>query len=117
VRTKYKALNFRRVDIHAHLNFSAFDADRDEAVKRALDGGTAVINVGTQLDTSRAAVELARKYAAGVYAIVGLHPIHTSASFHDEKELGEGGKEFTSRDEAFDPAAYGELLKDRRRSG
>lgn len=103
--------SFRRIDIHSHLNFAAFDADRDATAKRAIDGGTAFITVGTQLDTSRSAVALAEKYPEGAYAIVGLHPIHTLASFHDEKELGEGGKEFTSRGETFDPDAYRELLR------
>ena len=102
---------FKRIDVHAHLNFAAFDADRDETAKRALAEGTAFINVGTQLDTSRAAVALAEAYPTGVYAIVGLHPIHTSASFHDEKEIGEGGREFTSRGEAFNADSYRELLK------
>lgn len=102
---------FRRIDIHAHLNFAAYDADRDEVIKRALNSGTAFINVGTQNATSRACVDLADKYETGVYAIVGLHPIHTSASFHDEEELGEGGKEFASRGEIFDAAAYREFLK------
>ncbi|MEJ0001598.1 MAG: TatD family hydrolase [bacterium] len=64
-----------------------------------------------QLDTSRSAVELAEKNDEGVYAIIGLHPIHTGASYHDEKELGEGGKEFTYRGEVFDKDAYRELLK------
>jgi len=100
------------IDIHSHVNFTAFDADRDEVIKRALDNDTWFMNVGTQIDTSRRAVELANKYKEGVYAIVGLHPIHTGASFHDEKELGEGGKEFTSRGETFDKEAYRELLKD-----
>lgn len=99
------------IDIHSHVNFSAFDADREEVIKRALENDTWVINVGTQIDTSRSAVELAGKYDEGVYAIVGLHPIHTSASYHDEKELGEGGKEFTSRGETIDKDAYRELLK------
>ena len=102
---------FKRIDIHAHLNFKAFDEDRDAAVKRTLESGTAVVNVGTQIDTSRAALALTEKYPEGVYAIVGLHPVHTSASFHDEKELGEGGKEFTSRGETFDADKYRELLK------
>ncbi len=101
----------RYIDIHSHVNFKAFDEDRAEVIKRALDNDTVVINVGTQLDTSRAAVELAEKYEEGVYAIIGLHPVHTSASYHDEKELGEGGKEFTSRGEVFDKEAYRELLK------
>ena len=99
------------IDIHAHTNFSAFDADRDEVITRALDNDTWVINVGTQIDTSRKAVEMTREYE-GVYAIIGLHPIHTGASYHDTKELGEGGKEFTSRGEIFDKEAYRELLKD-----
>jgi TatD DNase family protein len=100
------------IDIHSHVNFSAFDADRDEVIERALKADTWVINVGTQVDTSKKAVEMANKYPEGVYAIIGLHPIHTGASFHDTKELGEGGKEFTSRGEAFDKDAYRELIKD-----
>lgn len=100
------------IDIHSHVNFKAFDEDRGEVIARALENDTWMINVGTQIDTSRAAVELANKYKEGVYATIGLHPIHTGASYHDEKELGEGGAEFTSRGEVFDKNAYRELLKD-----
>jgi TatD DNase family protein len=98
-------------DIHAHVNFKAFNEGREEVIKRALEAGVGIINVGTQIDTSKKAVELAHKYD-GVYAIIGLHPIHTGASYHDEAELGEGGKGFTSRGEVFDKDAYRELLKD-----
>jgi len=66
--------------------------------------------VGTQFDTSRSAVELAKKYD-DVYATIGLHPIHTAKSYHDEKEIGEGGKEFTSRGEIFDKERYRSLAK------
>jgi len=100
------------IDIHSHVNFKAFDADKDEVIRRALDEDTWVINAGTQIDTSRNAVELAHKYKEGVYAIVGLHPIHTEASFHDTEELGDGGKEFASRGEIFDKDIYREFLKD-----
>lgn len=99
------------IDIHSHVNFSAFDADRDAVMARAMEADTIVINVGTQIDTSRKAVEMTRQYE-NTYAIIGLHPIHTGASHHDVKELGEGGKEFVSRGEIFDKEAYGELLKD-----
>ncbi len=102
------------IDIHSHVNFKSFDQDREAVIVRALESDTWVINVGTQIDTSRDAVEMANKYREGVYAIVGLHPVHTSASYHDAKELGEGGKEFTSRGEDFDVDAYRELLKDRK---
>ncbi len=102
------------IDIHSHVNFKAFDEDRDEVIKRALENDTWVINVGTQINTSKQAVEIANKYEKGVYAIIGLHPIHTGASYHDEKELGVGGKEFTSRGEIFNKEFYRELLKDKK---
>ncbi|MCE9549182.1 TatD family hydrolase [Candidatus Nomurabacteria bacterium] len=102
------------IDIHSHTNFIAFDADRDEVIRRSLDNDTWVINVGTQVDTSKKAVEMAHQYEKGVYAIIGLHPIHTGASFHDKKELGEEGKEFTSRGEMFNKNTYRELLKDKK---
>lgn len=100
------------IDIHSHVNFTAFDIDRDEVIKRALDNDTWVINVGTQVDTSRQAVEIANNHKEGVYAIIGLHPIHTGKSFHDKQELGDEGSEFTSRGEVFDKNIYRELLKD-----
>jgi TatD DNase family protein len=100
------------IDIHAHVNFAAFDADRDEVIRKTLEHKTWMINVGTQKDTSLAAVELAHKYEKGVYAIIGTHPIHTHSSFHDTEELGEGGKEFTSHGESFDYDFYLKLARD-----
>ncbi|MES2023417.1 MAG: TatD family hydrolase [Patescibacteria group bacterium] len=100
------------IDIHSHTNFKAFDEDREAVLQRALDTETWVINVGTQIDTSRFAVEMANKYSEGIYAIIGLHPIHTGASYHDTKELGEEGKAFTSRGEVFEKEKYRELLRD-----
>ena len=100
------------IDIHSHINFKAFDLDRDEVVYRALQNDTWMMNVGTQIDTSKKAVEMAHQYEKGVYAIVGLHPIHTGASYHDEQELGIGGKEFTSRGEVFKKELYQKLLVD-----
>ncbi|MBK5215376.1 MAG: TatD family hydrolase [Candidatus Pacebacteria bacterium] len=97
------------IDIHSHINFKAFDEDRDAVIRRALDNNTWVINVGTQYDTSKKAVEMTNDFEEGVYAIIGLHPIHTGASYHDEDELGSEGQEFTSRGEIFDKEKYREL--------
>ncbi len=99
------------IDIHGHVNFSAYDSDREEVIKRAQEAGVAMITVGTQIDTSRIAIELAHKHE-NMFAAVGLHPIHTTASHHDTQELGEGGKEFTSRGEAVDKQAYVDLARD-----
>lgn len=100
------------IDIHAHVNFSAFDADRKEVVERSLRAGVWMINVGTREDSSKKAVEMAKQFSEGVYAIVGLHPIHANASFHDKEELGDDSKEFTSRGEVFDANFYRKLVKE-----
>ena len=97
-------------DAHTHTNFVAYDEDRDEVMKRSLDAGVGMNVVGTQIDTSKSAIALAEMYD-DVWATIGLHPTHTSKSFHDTKELGEGGKEFTSRGEVFDRAAYEAMAK------
>jgi TatD DNase family protein len=97
------------IDIHTHVNLSAFRDDFDAVIRRAHAEGVWMVNVGTQIDTSRRAVELLDLYPEGVYAAVGLHPIHTSPSFHDEDEVGKDGKAFTSRGEVFDHDAYKRL--------
>lgn len=99
-------------DNHAHLNFAAYDGDREDAACRTLEGDVWVVNVGTKLKTSISATELASKYDEGVYATVGLHPVHTSASFHDSQELGEGSEPFTSSGEVFDAEAFKGLARD-----
>lgn len=92
-------------DAHTHVNFIAYNDDREATILRAKAAGVAMNVVGTQKDTSADAIALAERYD-NVYATIGLHPIHTSKSYHDVKELGEGGKEFTSRGEVFDMATY-----------
>lgn len=100
-------------DAHTHVNFVAYDEDREATILRSRDADTGMNVVGTQLDTSKEAVALAEKYEH-VYATIGLHPIHTSKSYHDAKELGDEGKEFTSRGEIFDVAAYEALGQSRK---
>ena len=101
-------MELKYFDAHCHVNFVAYKEDREETILRAKEAGVAMNVVGTQVDTSEDAVALAEKYE-NVCATIGLHPIHTSRSYHDTKELGEGGKEFTSRGEVFDAAAYEKL--------
>ena len=71
------------VDSHAHLQFSQFDGDRGEVIRRAQEQGVvAMVNVGTDLASSRAAVDLADLHASA-YATVGVHP-------HDAKSIKTG---------------------------
>ncbi len=101
------------VDVHTHLNFAAFEPDRERVIRRTLEAGVWAINVGTQAATSHTALTLARTYD-GLFAAVGLHPIHTAKSFHDTNELGEGGAEFTSREEVFDMDLYRSMAADKK---
>ena len=66
------------IDTHGHLSFAAFKNDAGEVLKRTLAGDTWVVMPGTQYATSKKAIELAEKYEKGVYAAIGLHPIHLS---------------------------------------
>lgn len=100
------------IDVHAHVNFKAYEEDRDAVIERAHADGVWMMNVGTQQDTSKYAVDLANNYEHGVYAAIALHPIHTTKSHHDTQELGEEGKAFTSRGEEFDTDYYLELARD-----
>lgn len=64
----------RYADIHSHLSFPDFDADRDEVIVRLGEAGVELlIDPGTDAVTSRRSVELASRHNF-VYANVGLHP-------------------------------------------
>ena len=66
-------------DTHAHLHDPAFDGDRNDVLQRATESGVrGLVTVGTDLDTSIAAIELAKQYD-GVWASIGVHP-------HDAKD-------------------------------
>jgi len=72
------------IDTHCHLEMLRHtEASLDEAWDAGLE---AVITIGIDLETSRRAAELARRYER-VYATVGLHP-HDAAQL-DDHLLGE----------------------------
>lgn len=64
-------------DIHSHINFSVFDNDRDDVIRRMREEDVWAIAVGTDLKTSREVVDLADKNE-NIFATVGLHPEGTS---------------------------------------
>lgn len=98
------------VDIHSHVQFNVFKDDFDDVVNRSLEANTWMINVGTNLKTSKDAIALSEKYSEGVYSIVGLHPVHSNTSFHDTEELGEEAKPFTSKGEDFNVEEFEKLI-------
>ncbi|OGU17189.1 MAG: radical SAM protein [Geobacteraceae bacterium GWC2_53_11] len=62
------------IDSHAHIYYRDFAEDFAGMLKRAEDAGvSAIVVVGTDLESSRESVELAEKYPH-LYAAVGIHP-------------------------------------------
>ena len=62
------------IETHAHLDYPDFANDFDDVLRRAKEAGVArIITIGTSLESSARAIELAEKYAS-VYAVVGVHP-------------------------------------------
>ena len=98
------------IDTHAHLNFNAYKNDAKEVIERALKNKTWMINVGSQFRTSERALEIAKQYPQGVYAAVGLHPIHLNTGIFktriDKEEV-----RFETREESFAYQKYKELAK------
>lgn len=63
-------------DTHCHLNFGAFDGRVERVISDAKKAGVNQIVIpGTDLPTSKKAIEIAEKYE-GVYVAVGIHPHH-----------------------------------------
>jgi TatD DNase family protein len=86
----------RFIDTHAHVNFRQFSDDADEVIRRALEGDVWVINVGAEYKSSMRAIDCANKYQRGVYAAIGLHPIHLHevAAMDDDYDFKTRGEEF-----------------------
>ncbi|MFZ5982350.1 MAG: TatD family hydrolase [Patescibacteria group bacterium] len=99
------------IDTHAHVNFNAYKDDAEAVLKRAFENDTGVINVGSEFRTSQRAVEMAERYESGVYAAIGLHPIHLSSeAYHDRVDEYEE-VDFIPAVEEYDADKYQELAK------
>lgn len=95
------------IDTHSHLNFKAYDLDREEVIKRNKDAGVVCIDVGTKYETSKNAIDLADKND-DMYASVGMHPIHIKTDLMKLKmDENEGG--FAPLGEEYDYGRYKEL--------
>lgn len=69
------------IDTHSHVNFDDYKKDAGEVIRRSLDSGTLMINVGTDYKTSVKAVEMALKYDKRVWAAIGYHPGNLMSDF------------------------------------
>jgi TatD DNase family protein len=66
------------IDTHAHLWWDSYSQDLDSVIERArVNGVEKMIAPGTDLLTSKRAVDLAHRYPSIIYAAVGIHPEET----------------------------------------
>ena len=71
------------IETHAHLDYPDFANDLEDVLRRADDGGvTRIITIGTSIESSRRAIDLAEKYPA-VYAAIGIHPTYAEEAEED----------------------------------
>ncbi len=105
------------LDSHSHVQFPAYDEDREEVMSRAKEAGVKMLAVGTQISTSESAIQLAHKYPEDAWATVGYHPNHvvvrsdqgggaTNAWYHDKNEQN------SAEPERFDIERLRDLAKD-----
>lgn len=93
------------VDTHAHLNFEAFESDWKTITQKCLSQEISVINVGSNYKTSCKAVEAAEFFDKGVFAAIGMHPIHAKEGFAE--------KDFEKLAKSKKVVAIGEIGLDR----
>ena len=72
------------IDTHAHLNHPLFNKDRENVIKRCLINDVWVINVGTNIKTSKEVIVLAEENR-NFFAVVGLHPMNLETGVLREK--------------------------------
>jgi len=71
------------IETHAHLDYPDFASDFDDVLRRATDAGvTRIITIGTSIESSRRAVELAEKYP-NLFAVIGFHPSYVEEARED----------------------------------
>jgi len=99
------------IDSHAHINFKEYEAELNDVIQRSLDNKTWLINVGSNYESSQKAIEIAKKFGLGVWAAVGLHPIHLIKDIEEKTEFAGQETSFFTPKEKFDYDKYYQLVK------
>ncbi len=91
------------IDTHCHLDFAAFDADRDEVFERAkISGLTGFVIPAVKQSSWQALIKLCAQYD-NVYYALGLHPIFIREHQADDVQL------LRDSVESSQPVAIGEI--------
>ncbi|MEO8353203.1 MAG: TatD family hydrolase [Chthoniobacteraceae bacterium] len=83
MNSQLSTLNSQLIETHAHLDYPDFAGDFDGVLQRATAAGvTRIITIGTSVESSRRAVDLAEKYP-NIFAVIGVHPTYVEESGED----------------------------------
>ena len=75
------------IDIHCHLTFEQYDADREQVIEEAKQALKGVVTSAVEPEDAKAALELAELHTGFVFVTLGLHPIHVGGK--TDQEIGE----------------------------
>jgi TatD DNase family protein len=71
------------IETHAHLDYRDFANDFDDVLRRANEAGvTRIITIGTSIESSRRAIELAERNP-NIFAVIGVHPTNADEAGDD----------------------------------
>src|SRR5213594_8972 len=71
------------IETHAHLDYPDFAGDFEDVLRRANEAAvTRIVTIGTSMESSRRAVDLAEKYS-NIYAVIGVHPTYAEKAQDD----------------------------------
>jgi TatD DNase family protein len=92
-------MKMKYIDIHSHLGFEDYGADKIEVINRMVEAGVGTIAVGADLESSKQAVKLASENE-NIWACIGQHPTHNII----ETEVNHGSL-------GFDEVEFEKLVK------
>jgi hydrolase, TatD family len=79
----YRRGEIMLIETHAHLDYPDFANDLDDVLRHATEAGvTRIITIGTSVESSRRAIDLAEKHS-NVYAVIGVHPTYAEETEED----------------------------------
>lgn len=74
------------IDIHCHLTFKEYDADRTQVIEDAKQVLNGVVVSGVEPEDARKALELAAQHEDFIFVTLGLHPIYVEQRTDQEIE-------------------------------
>ena len=74
------------IDIHCHLTFKEYDADRKQVIEAAKGKLSGVVVSGVEPRDGEKALELAALHEGFIFPTLGLHPIHVEGK--TDQEIG-----------------------------